>query len=289
MSELSPSQRSISARNLLLDLLRTSAPAQWPVSALIAVGDIFGISANAIRVNLSRLLAKQLINTDERGQYYANIESTPLSRWLDRWDNLQPETRPWQQQWLQVLVVPQLDAQQRHNLARACFRLGYREYWQGFWIRPSNRLHNNAVEAAALRELAMQTDSEQGFMLSELQHWQGNATGPDPGTLWQAEALEKRYDAQTLRLEQSIERLRNQPLAMQLRESFLLGGDSIHMLALDPRLPEALCDPQPRETLIQRQRQYDRIFRPLWLAKFQGLETLRSFPRSLEPQRAQRG
>ena len=53
----------------MLDLLSTLPRGAMPVRALVAAGDLFGISENSVRVTLARLLADRLVARDDRGAY----------------------------------------------------------------------------------------------------------------------------------------------------------------------------------------------------------------------------
>ena len=72
------------AKSLILDLLSTLRRGSMPVRALVAAGSFFGIEENALRVALTRLLARGLVERDERGQYRAGSRAGALDRWIKR-------------------------------------------------------------------------------------------------------------------------------------------------------------------------------------------------------------
>ena len=67
--------RVVTAKNLLLDLLRASEPDAWPVKVLVEAAGLFDISENALRVNITRLLSQGLLEQDSRG-FYRLAETT---------------------------------------------------------------------------------------------------------------------------------------------------------------------------------------------------------------------
>ena len=57
------------AKSLILDLLSTLRGGAMPVRALVAAGNLFGLAENSIRVDLARLVARGIVERNERGQY----------------------------------------------------------------------------------------------------------------------------------------------------------------------------------------------------------------------------
>ena len=49
-----------------------------------------------------------------------------------------------------------------------------------------------------------------------------------------------------------------------MRESFLLGGQAIRQLVLDPLLPEPIVAVAPRQALVAAVGDYDRVGRGVW-------------------------
>src|SRR5262245_65852161 len=73
-----------------------------PVRALVAAGDLFGISENSVRVTLARLLADRLIARDDRGAYRLGPGAEAVSRQVASWRDLGARMRPWDGGWLAV-------------------------------------------------------------------------------------------------------------------------------------------------------------------------------------------
>ncbi len=57
------------AKSLILDLASTASGEPLPAQALVQVASVFGISENNVRVVLARLLARGLLERNERGWY----------------------------------------------------------------------------------------------------------------------------------------------------------------------------------------------------------------------------
>jgi len=85
-------------------------------------------------------------------------------------------------------------------------------------------------------------------------------------TLWDTRALEAGYRATCERLEESEARLRTLPREAAMAESFLLGGEAVRQIALDPMLPAPIVDTDARRGLVDAMRRYDRIGRRYWRA-----------------------
>jgi phenylacetic acid degradation operon negative regulatory protein len=49
-----------------------------------------------------------------------------------------------------------------------------------------------------------------------------------------------------------------------MAETFLLGGEAVRRIVLDPLLPEPIVDTAARRALVDEMKQYDRIGRDCW-------------------------
>ena len=58
------------AKSLILDLLTTVPGTSVPVQFLVEAAAMFGIDSNSVRVALTRLGARGLIESEKRGQYH---------------------------------------------------------------------------------------------------------------------------------------------------------------------------------------------------------------------------
>ncbi len=128
------------AKSLILDLLSTLRRGSMPVRALVAAGSFFGIEENALRVALTRLLARGLVERDERGQYRAGSRAGALDRWIKRWRALDQAVRPWDGTWVAALGITARTADRgsRGEPLRALRFLAFRELVPGVHVRPDN-------------------------------------------------------------------------------------------------------------------------------------------------------
>ena len=252
--------RPVTAKNLLLDLLRTSESYAWPVKKLIEVAGMFDISENAVRVNLSRLLSRGLIETDSRGFYLMTRHHDPVRNWIDDWTRGEQRVTEWNGQWLCITPPPSIRKKDWQALHKAVSRLGFRPAENRMWVRPDNLARsidsvNKLIEAmSGLSDLVFTKVVQLYLNRQELKLQ----------TLWDRPALEAEYSRCAQRLNTSMQRLKNADNAMALSESFILGGEAIHLLALDPLLPEAMIDKKLRANLTDTMLAYDAYFHEVW-------------------------
>ncbi len=259
--------RPITAKTLLLDLMRASAPSAWPVKELIEVGRIFDIQENALRVNIARLLSKALLEQDERGSYRLVDTHNPLREWLHSWHQGEHRIVPWNGDWLSFSVSPAVTKTQMKKIEQACIRLGFRQLWQRLWLRPNNlAIDNNQLSEKIFSIAGDNHDGE--FILAVSSEIKRPSTMPTPVSLWDVNTIEKRYKTQIKRLQQSIDNYANKSTDQLLKETFILGGEAIHLLSLDPLLPQELFDVSLRQQLTQLMKQYDKMGKQCWLKRF---------------------
>lgn len=266
----------VTAKSLILDLLRTSKPRALPVRLLIDTGAIFSISENALRVNLNRLIKRDVISQDSRGYYQVSEATSPLRLWVSKWRDGELRIRPWQQQWLTLQLSRDLKVKAMAHVRRAAYRFGFRQYWGDCWIRPDN-LQTSSSE---LGRLLTQLSGENNFMLMSVSHFESEY---DPRALWSAPHLEQNYRRQIALLTASLESIESADLEKKFRDSFILGGNCIHTLAIDPLLPLEMIDTELRSELTQLMKSYDRLCRPFWQQLFSQYKFEHS-PAHLEPQ-----
>ncbi|MEM1154593.1 MAG: PaaX family transcriptional regulator C-terminal domain-containing protein [Pseudomonadota bacterium] len=269
-------KRPITAKTLLLDLLQASAPGTWPVRALVEVADVFGISANALRVNLARLLSRGIVEQDERGSYRLAHNDNPLRDWLQAWQQGENKVRTWEGNWLMLNIAPRTKARQLNAIEQASGQLGFREYWRRLWLRPDN-LALGCEQVSEQLKAMLDERSTAVFMISSA----GAPTLPDASmtlsSLWDVKTLEQRYHELINAIQISMDNLMDQSSDQIIRETFILGGEALHLLALDPLLPEEMFDASLRQTLTDLMRRYDEMGKPVWLQRF-GFATLNLSP-----------
>ena len=82
--------------------------------------------------------------------------------------------------------------------------------------------------------------------------------------LWDAGALEIGYESTRARLEASAAGLSALAREAAMAESFLLGGEAVRQIVLDPLLPAPIVDTSKRRALVDAMRRYDRLGRRFW-------------------------
>lgn len=133
---MSDSRKALSARSVLASALLGSRHGALPVARLVRVAELFGISDNAARVALSRMVANGELTTvdgryvlaghlQERRGRQARGRSGPPADWDGRW-------------WLVSIQPGPRAAAQRADHRRALTAGGLAELRDGLWVRPAN-------------------------------------------------------------------------------------------------------------------------------------------------------
>ncbi len=241
-----------------------------PVGALVALGELFGFSGNAVRVAVTRLVSRGLLTSARRGSYRLAPGAAPLNRLIDEWRCLHPRTRPWNGRWLAILHPVGAPRADRTRSIRAMERFGFRAGRENVWVRPDNLARRRPVVADRIRSLGMLDDAElitaDGFSARTTARWSH--------ALWPVDALLRGYHSALCDIERSTGRARSAAPGDMLVETFLIGGATIRLLALDPLLPDALCPGAPREQLTRAMLAYDRLGRSIWTKALGGAHRL---------------
>ena len=248
-------------KSLILDLLSTVGEHAMPVRALVASGDVFGITPESIRVALVRLLEQGTIERNERGQYRISAAAHAVQRHVVAWHRIDEKLAPWRGGWVGVHSA----GSKRTNRAalrrreRALLFLGLRELDGGLWLRPDNL--RGGVDAVRRELLDLGLDQEAPvFGMSHLDA----ALDTRARRLWNTSELRRGYRETRVRLERSAARLPQMPPREAMAESFLLGGEAIRQIVLDPLLPEPIVPAGERAELIATMERYDRLGRDRW-------------------------
>jgi len=249
----------VSPKGLLLDLLRVM-PRPVPVRELVAVGELFGLEGNAIRVALTRLVARGLVASDARGSYHLAAAADPVSRWVDGWRLGERRLRPWSGDWLCAWHPRGGGRKQRGRSRRAFGRLGFGEGRDGLWVRPDNLraglaelgadLARHGADPAAVPFVGRE------FPSGVIDEW--------TAALWPVERTAAAHRRALAAIERSAARLDRLSTGAALVESFLVGGAAIRSLARDPLLPEAIAPGDDRRALTAAMCDYDRRGRAVW-------------------------
>ncbi len=248
-------------RRLILDLLSTLPRGSMPVRALVEAGELFGLSANGVRVALARLLAAGLVERDERGQYRLGSAAGPVNAIVASWRGLSRRLRAWNGGWIgaHTAALPRGARGQAERNARSLRLLGFAALRPGLEIRPDNLTEGVAGVRERLRALGL-PEVATVFALCELDP----ATDARARGLWDARRLIADYRAARAALAKSLAALQALAPERAMTESFLLGGRVIRQLATDPLLPEPIVPARERERLIEAMRRYDDAGRACW-------------------------
>jgi phenylacetic acid degradation operon negative regulatory protein len=254
--------------DIIMDMLRSARSRQRTAQSLIGAGRLFGHTENAVRVNLSRLMARGLIESPQRGLYRLAKKTDAVNDFVERWRLGETRVRPWTDgKWL--LAHPQ--GAGKASLW-ALDALGFRAVRSGLFARPDNL----NLSDAAFRGLAANLGLLADVLLANGASVE-NPVAEDWLSSWRPDELNTRYLDALTRLRQSAERLPGLACNDARLESFALGGELIHLLAKDPLLPPPWVDVAARSALWQAMLEYDVLGKEVW-AEGKG-EQLQHMPR----------
>jgi phenylacetic acid degradation operon negative regulatory protein len=209
-------------RSVLASALLGMDPPELPVAQLVRLGGLFGISANRVRVALSRMVAAGEAGTDGAGTY--RLAGHLRQRQARQSASRSGTTNPYQGQWWVAVVTTTGSAAdvrtaRRRHLAYA--RLA--ELREGVWMRPDNVTVELPSGLAADVELMTARPGDPGRLA---------------GALWDLAAWSGR--AHALRREMTA---LAPDTADALAPGFELSAAVLRHLQADPLLPEVLLPP----------------------------------------------
>lgn len=244
--------------NLVLDLLRTYGRRGTGVSNLMETAKLFQVSENAMRVTLTRLTGRGLVEKVRRGHYRLAEGSDPITDFVEEWRLGEKRRRPWQANHFLLVHCPA----ETDKDAWVLNATGFRSSTPNFWMRPDNLSRRSDELRSWLAGMGLSDSSliAEGAELSE----------KDAKTflqLYRVKHLDKQYQALIKNLEASAKRLEALPKAVAMKESFRLGGQALQLLAKDPYLPVELQSPSLRQALWQMMLAYDEQGRGVWTDK----------------------
>lgn len=245
-------------KSLVLDLLRVAEPRAIPVRAFVSIGELFGLTGNAIRVAITRLVVSGLIEADDPGSYKLTPGTSPLTTHVEGWRLGERRVRDWSLSWLAVRLERGGDRSERTRSLRALALLGFRED-EGLWLRPDNLTDGIASVRRRLQALGLDADAR-SFVTSDAddkleKRWRA---------LWKTRELERGYAHAEERIQHSTERVTKLDAGAAAVETFLVGGSAIRILATDPLLPKQLVNVHARKKLHEAMLHYDAIGRRVW-------------------------
>jgi phenylacetic acid degradation operon negative regulatory protein len=247
-------------KSVVLDLLSTLRGHAAPVRFLVAAAEIFDIDSNATRVAITRLLSCGLIERDERGAYRTGAAAAPIIRRLNSWRKIEKRTREWDGSWIGATPEAATTSKEERAIStRALEFTGMREFSPGLWIRPNNLEGGLESAREALHALRL-SESCPVFTLRDLD----GAGQARARSLWDADAIRSLYRTLAAELEKSAAELPRMEERKAMAESFLLGGEAIRRIVLDPLLPDAIVPTAERDNLVRAMMSYDEVGRRAW-------------------------
>ena len=235
-----------------MDLLRTYGARGTTTANLLAAGQLFGFSQNQLRVNLSRLVGRGLVEQLSRGQYRIAPNSAPVNTLADSWRDGESRLRDWNGTSFNIVSCPQSDSRSVWSLET----LGFIEVHDGFWTRPDN-LSIDIV--STLFSLGL-TEHAWVAIHGELSEQHVRYVQ----SRYQVNEFNQRYQDLYERLDQSLQLLPQLAIEDAMRESFMLGGEAIQLLAKDPLLPPAWMPVEPRTRVREIMSRYDTMGKRIW-------------------------
>ena len=249
------------ARPLLLRLLLAVEGGVLDAAAAIRAAALFGISANSLRVALTRLSASGRIEAVGRGSYRLGHAARALGEDVATWRDAEQRLRPWHGEWI-VACVAGLSRSDRRALRtreRAFALLGMRALDEALFIRPDNLAGGVARVRARLHALGVER-SVPVFLAHDLD----SASETRARALWQVRDLERGYRAGRKALETSLKRLPRLSLEQAARESYLVGDQALRRLVFDPLLPAPLISGDARQAFVEAMLRYDATGQRIW-------------------------
>jgi len=131
-----PSITPLTARSVALSTLLGYHPPALPISALVKVGELFGITDRATRVALTRMVKDGDV-TAEQSVY--RLSDRLLRRQAQQDEITSPPTRTWSGGWETAIVTgPARSLAERVAFRKSMVRFRMGELREGVWLRPDN-------------------------------------------------------------------------------------------------------------------------------------------------------
>ncbi len=251
----------MTAKSLVLDLLSTMRGGSMPVALLVSAAEAFGIDENRVRVTLTRMGAQRLVERDERGHYFLGTGADSTMSRIASWRAVADATRPWRGDWLAVHIaaVEKSDRRARRKTNRALDLLSFKELNPDLLVRPDNL--TSRVDDLRIELLALGADARLScFGASRL----GSDDEQRARSLWDINAIQRGYRHALDSMRESTKHLKQLNEQDAMVESFVVGGNVIRLLVMDPLLPEQIVPETDRHNVALALREYDRLGRVCW-------------------------
>jgi phenylacetic acid degradation operon negative regulatory protein len=171
-----PAIQPLTARSIALSTLLGYHPPELPVSALVRVGELFGIAEGTMRAALSRLAAAGDLAAED-GIY--RLTERLVRRQQAQDDSVSPRSKPWAGDWeMAVVITPARPQAERVALRKGMIDLRLAELREGVWIRPDNlvrQIDGVVAGQCKLFRCAYPDPGELAQQLWDLPGWTGTA------------------------------------------------------------------------------------------------------------------
>ncbi|MDX1695422.1 MAG: hypothetical protein R3208_16790 [Ketobacteraceae bacterium] len=265
-----PQTRVLAPKNLIVDLLRMTPQRSVSSKALVDTAELFNFNENAIRVTLTRLVSKGVLESDARGYYRLAKKTDPISRYIEDWrlgeERRQPE---WDRtSWLMCHLPKKPQRSARSRSLKALKFLGFREGMDNVWVRPANLRYDFTDIDSLLAHLELEPAASlmQSARLKEgiIRRWQHQ--------LWNTKSLDYGYREGIRKIEASLKKLPKLSNREAMAETFIVGGEAIHILVKDPWLPDDIFATDERARLHEKMLHYDEVGREIWSKEVKHLQ-----------------
>ena len=265
-----PQSRCLTPKNIIVDLLRMTRQRSVSSKSLVDTGELFGFNANAIRVTLTRLVSNGILESDTRGYYRLAKKTDPISSYIEDW-RIGEERRQdsWDRQsWLLCHLPKKPLRAARSRTLKALRFLGFREGMDNLWVRPANLQYDFAAIDSLLQHLGLEPAAN--LMISA--QLRENTIKRWHHQLWNTKALDFGYREGMRKIEQSQKHLATLSNREAMAETFIVGGEAIHILVKDPWLPDEIFTTEERAKLHKMMLEYDEVGREIWSKEVEHLQ-----------------
>jgi phenylacetic acid degradation operon negative regulatory protein len=248
-------------KNLIVELLMANQNETLTVKDAIAVGALFGLSSNNIRVALARLNAEGLTKTTRRGCYNLGPNAITLANDLSQWRKIESRLRCWQGDYIAVYSagLGRTDRTALRRRERALSILGFAALDKGLHIRPNNI--EQSVERVRERLISLGLEPESHVFVASYFDAVDEAKIYQ---LWSHATLDQQYQKRAAQLDAWLATADTLDPETAAREAFLHGRIAIKHLVFDPLLPDQMIDAQARQHFFNSVRRFDVIGREIW-------------------------
>ncbi len=249
----------IKPRSAILDLLSPRGRRPISAAAIVEACALFGISSNNARVALVRLLADGRLDKVGPASYALSSDAEAFNRRVLGWSQIDKLEKGWNAKWTMVHLQRPPSTRTREYARRAYRFARVAEVNPTLAVRPDNL----RLDHYDLRDTLIIFGLEGPFFVScadvddyVAEQWVMH--------LWHADRLRAAHNRMAARIEASLVRLGRLPFEKALVESFIVGGEAIRALVLDPLLPEIFMPGRERNFVLRLMRAYDKVGRILW-------------------------